>query len=102
MRWRHPSRRRLADWLDGDGTSAVDEHVATCARCANRLEELAEPVPALTSALNQSLQAPDDLVARLGVRMSRSMRNREDLALFMELMGIPWRTVQNLMTEDDE
>ncbi|MDH4171898.1 MAG: hypothetical protein OEW42_20135 [Acidimicrobiia bacterium] len=101
MRWLHPSKRKLQRWLEEGGPSDVDGHVATCARCANRLEELAEPVPALSAALSASLQAPDDLVQRLGERMTQSMRNRADLAMFLELMGISWRTVQNLMTEDD-
>lgn len=100
MRFRlHPSTRRLAKWLESGGPDDIDRHVADCARCATRLEELAEPVPELTTALNQTLQPPDDLVRRLGVRMTDSMRSREDLAIIVELMGIPWHTVQTLMSE---
>lgn len=103
--WRfgmHPSDKKLLQWLErGDGGDpARDEHIATCERCANRLEELAQPIPELGVALTQSLQAPDDLVQRLGVRMNASIQNREDLALFFELMGIPLATVRSLMEED--
>lgn len=100
----HPSARSLQQWLDADAgvDDDVDSHVATCDRCATRLEELAAPLPALTDALNRSLQAPDDLVQRLGDRMNRSIRNREDLRLFFELMGVPFATVRSLMENDTE
>lgn len=101
MKLFHPSARKLQDWLDDGGPDDVDTHVAGCVRCANRLEELAAPLPELTDALTRSLQAPDDLVQRLGVRMTDTMRAREDLQLLLELMGIPLGTVRSLMTEDD-
>ena len=101
MRWFHPSNRKLERWLDDGESLDVDEHVATCSRCANRLEEMASPGAELGAALQASLRAPDDLVQRLGVRMTQSMRNREDLRMFLELMGISWPTVRNLMTEEE-
>lgn len=105
--WRlgmHPGDKRLLHWLDaGDGHGAdLDEHIATCERCATRLEELAQPLPALADALSRSLQAPDDLVQRLGVRMNTTIRSREDLRLFFELMGVPFATVRSLMEDDPE
>ncbi len=110
MKFFHPSNKKLQRWLDADGESgepideSVDAHVANCDRCATRLEELAQPVPELTAALTQSLRAPEDLVQRLGARMTDTIRNQEDLRLFFELMGIPLATVRNLMTEhpDDD
>jgi hypothetical protein len=101
MRWIHPSNRKLRRWLDDGEPRNVDEHVAECARCANRLEELATPIPQLSQVLARSMQAPDDLVQRLGVKMTESMRSREDLQLLLELMGVPLATVRSLMMEDD-
>ncbi len=101
MRWIHPSSRKLRRWLDEGGPDEVDAHVAGCARCANRLEELAVPMPELSAALSQTLHPPDDLVRRLGVRMTETMRTREDLQILLDLMGIPFGTVRNLMTEED-
>ena len=101
MKWFHPSNRKLELWLEDGESVDVDDHVATCSRCANRLEEMASPGLELSAALHASLRAPDDLVQRLGVRMTQSMRNREDLQMFLALMGISWPTVRNLMTEDD-
>lgn len=100
-RWFHPSSKKLQHWLDSGGPDDVDIHVAECSRCANRLEELAAPLPELTAALTASLSAPDDLVHRLGVRMTDSMRSREDLAIILELLGVPLGTVRNLITETD-
>lgn len=101
MRWFHPSVRKLRHWLDDGGPDDIDEHVAGCARCANRLEELAAPLPEISAALSLSLQAPDDLVQRLGARMNDAMRTREDLQIILELLGIPLATVRNLMMEED-
>ncbi|MEM9465389.1 MAG: hypothetical protein AAGA90_08435 [Actinomycetota bacterium] len=103
--WRfgfRPSDKRLLRWLEhGDGADpALDAYLATSDRCANRLEELAQPLPELGTALRQSLAGPDDLVARLGVRMNETIRNREDLSLVFELMGVPFATVRNLMEDD--
>ena len=103
--WRfgfRPSDKRLLQWLEqGDGFDPrLDEYIATNERAANRLEELAQPLPELGHALTQSLQAPDDLVQRLGARMNASIRNREDLSLFFELMGVPFATVRSLMEEE--
>lgn len=101
MNWFHPTARKLRHWLDDGGPDDVDAHVAGCARCANRLEEIAAPLPELTDALTRSMQAPDDLVQRLGVRMTERMRTREDLQLLLELMGLPLGTVRSLLTEDE-
>lgn len=101
----HPSAKKLERWLAADSEVEldidVDGHVATCDRCANRLEDLALPVPELGAALSATLQAPDDLVQRLGARMSNTMRNREDLQLFLELIGVPFDTVRTLLNDTD-
>ncbi len=104
-RWKlgmHPSSKRLQRWLEAGPVAEpeVDEHILTCDRCANRLEELAQPLPELGVALQRTLASPDDLVARLGVRMNETIRNREDLSLLFELMGIPFATVRNLMEDE--
>ncbi len=101
MKWYHPSSRRLQHWLDAGGPEDVDTHVAGCARCANRLEELASPVPELAAALSASMQVPADLAHRLGTRMTDRMHAREDLQIFLELMGVPLGTVRNLLMEED-
>lgn len=97
-----PSDKRLLQWLEqGDGADPeLDAYLATSERGATRLEELAQPLPDLAAALTRSLSSPDDLVSRLGVRMNETVRNREDLSLLFELMGVPFATVRNLMEDD--
>ena len=102
MNWVHPRRRTLKRWLESTGGGPVDEHISTCPRCANRLEDLAAPIPALGDAISQTLRPPDDLAERLGVRMTDSMRSREDLQIFLDLLGVPWRTVQALMADGED
>lgn len=102
MRLIHPTRRTLSRWLESDEVGPADDHISTCRRCANRLEDLAAPVPALGDALTRTLSPPDDLVERLGVRMTDSMRSREDLQIFLDLLGVPWRTVQYLLDEGED
>ncbi|MEM9201516.1 MAG: hypothetical protein AAGC53_07640 [Actinomycetota bacterium] len=97
-----PSDKRLLQWLErGDGFDPkLDTYLATSERAATRLEELAKPLPDLGPALAQTLSSPDDLVGRLGVRMTETVRGRDDLTLLFELMGIPFATVRNLMEDD--
>jgi hypothetical protein len=102
MNWVHPRKRTLKRWLESTDGGPVDEHVSTCRRCANRLEDLAAPSPALGDAISQTLRPPDDLAERLGVRMTDSMRSREDLQIFLDLLGVPWRTVQALMADGED
>ena len=66
MSWVHPSARKLRLWLENGGPVDVDAHVANCGRCANRLSDLASPLPEISAALVASLRPPDDLVQRLG------------------------------------
>ena len=107
MRWRrgirHPSKRRLLAWLE-QGDESIDAHVATCDRCATRLEDLSQPATAIGDALRAMLAPPADLQPRLRSGIAAQMRNREDLRLLFELLGVPWQTARAMSTprpEDD-
>lgn len=95
----HPSNRKLASWLETGGPDEVDEHVAECERCAAALEALAVPEPTVSEALAAFLEPPEDLVHRINDRISDSLRNRADLKMFAELIGISLPTAQLLLTE---
>lgn len=98
----HPSRARLTRWLATGEPPELHAHLDRCSRCATRLEELAQPVPALRDALVATLETPPDLGPRLGRRLDAALRERAQLALLGELLGIPWQTARLLTQEDEE
>ena len=96
MRFRrlgHPSKRRLAAWLE-HGDESLDAHLADCERCATRLEDLSQPATAIGDALRAMLAPPEDLQPRLRSGIAAKMQNREDMRLLVELLGVPWQTAQ--------
>lgn len=94
----HPSRRRLEAWLEGVADD-IDDHVADCAHCAARLEELASPPSApLRTALLRALAPPADLQPRLRTGMVRRLEAREDLQLMASMLGVPGDTLRTLLS----
>ena len=87
---RHPSRQALLAWLAGDNHD-IDEHIATCHRCATTLEELEKPRPgtATTSltALAAVYQSPTDLSERLERRVADRLDSRVIIDVVTELFG---------------
>ena len=103
---RHPSDRRLREWLDTDGPSGVSEHVEHCERCADRLIDLDRDLDAVESAsLGQALVAllapPDDLSQRVLDGVDARRQNEADLQLLAGLFSIGVETAQLLLSPDD-
>lgn len=101
MRLGHPSMRRLQRWLEGE-EEGLDGHLATCERCAARLDEVGAPDAAVGAALVELLRPPDQLTERLQGSIDERMRAREDLTLFTELFGLPIRAVRVMTTTQGE
>ncbi len=100
----HPSRRRLQAWLEG-GERDLDDHLATCARCADRLEAGAVPAGPVADALLAILAPPADLAPRLRTGIAGRMQARADLMVLAQMLGVPAETLGVLatpVTEDDE
>jgi hypothetical protein len=97
MSWRHPSKARLLEWLE---TGTVDEglyvHVEQCSRCADELEALAEGDLSVDGALAALLSPDTGLEARMSARVASAMRDREDLALMISVLGSGARTARIL------
>ncbi len=102
MRLLHPSRAKLAAWLEGHELPDVEAHVTSCARCAARLDALAPPTADLRVALAQALQPPSDLVPRLHTGVRKRLDARQDLGLLGQMLGLPWHTARILMDEEPE
>ncbi len=98
MRPGHPSRKRLAAWLAGDRPE-LDDHLGTCERCANRLEEMASVGPSIGDALRQALAPPAGLAPRLASGIAHKMQTRQDLQTVADLMGLPVH-VARALSED--
>lgn len=98
-RLRHPSKKRLAAWLSA-GDATLEAHIATCERCASRLEDISEPSQPLGEALSAMLAPPEDLYPRLRIGIAAKMSTREDLQLLAELMGLPFQAAKTLAVHD--
>ncbi len=99
-RFRHPSRRDLQAWLEGS-RPAIDDHVATCERCAATLEELEAPtgIP-LAQALAEVYEAPSDLSERLERRVIDRLDSRVMFDVVTDLFGAGLETSRLLLTEE--
>jgi hypothetical protein len=99
---RHPTRRRLAHWLEHGEPTTIDSHLRSCNRCANTLEDLADPQPLVADALRIAFVAPTDLVPRINTRIAQSLRDRADIGLLGEMLGLPWQTADIMLNPDPE
>jgi len=88
----HPSIRKLQRWLDGH-EDGLDKHLASCERCAERIEEL-ETGGSLEQPLLTLLSPPERLEERLRKPIDERLRARADLSLMSEIFGLPIRAVR--------
>ena len=102
MKFRHPSKDRLRNWLSGaDSDADLEEHIDDCDRCAAVIEALGDDalsVP-LSSALAQVLEAPADLSSRLEQQVQERLGGREVFGLMAELFGAGVETGRMLIVE---
>jgi len=97
---RHPSSKVLRAWLDG-ARPDLDDHLATCNRCATTLEELdAPPSFPLAAALAEVYQSPADLSERLARRVSDRLDSQVMLGVVSDLFGAGLETSVLLLTEE--
>lgn len=88
---RHPNKRQLLSWLDGEADE-LDEHIDTCGRCARTLEQLESSDADLKPALLSLLAPPDDLEQRIQERIKARVQDRRDVALFSSLLSVSIET----------
>lgn len=100
--WRlgHPSLRKLQRWIDGDDVD-LDRHLASCERCADRLEStLSESDAPIRSALLNVLVVPEELPDRLRTNIDERLSDQRDLTLIGEFFGLPFRTARAMTSTD--
>jgi hypothetical protein len=97
---RHPSRQALAIWLGG-GAPDLDEHLATCTRCASSIEELeSTEQPLLAVALAELFEAPEGLSERLERRVTERMEDNVFFEVASELFGAGVETARLLALDE--
>ncbi len=98
---RHPSNQELERWLSAaDSGVEIDAHVATCDRCAMRLEALEEPAEAaIAEQLASLLAPPEDLTERLERRVIAKLDSRQVLGVLADLFGAGIETSRLLLSE---
>ena len=94
---RHPSRRRLQQWLAGEAPRRVDRHVEDCEACQSVLEELSALDDQLVSDLHDAVTAPDDLADRTADGVEDRLRDEAALGAFLDLFGVGWATTRAIV-----
>jgi anti-sigma factor RsiW len=111
MLGRHPRNTDLQAWLTGPTDPGVEAHVATCPRCAARLEELeevahpatgaGEPGGGVAAALTQALAPPEGLTERLVAGVNARLSSRQILGIAADVLAAGLETTRLLLFEDD-
>lgn len=99
---RHPSKRALGAWLQDDGPSDIDGHLATCDRCASHLEAISEPRSdgAIASSLHAVLQPPRGLPEKIESRVIERLDSRQVLGYMADLFGAGLETSKLFFLDD--
>lgn len=101
-RWRHPSRPELAVWLEG-GAADLDEHLATCDRCARIIEEMESgEQPMLASALAAVFEPPEGYADRLADHVAERAESQVLFQLATDLFGAGLETTLLLATDEND
>ncbi len=102
---KHPSKRALRAWLAGDSDPNIiklDDHIGSCARCAELLENIDEPRTdgAIGANLAMVLAPPTDLTERLEERVAAKLDSRQVVGYLAELFGAGMETSKLLLTDE--
>lgn len=94
---RHPSRRRLQQWLAGGAPRRVDRHVAGCDPCQTVLEELSALDDDLVADLHDTVSPPADLADRTTGGVEERLRDEAALGTFLDLFSIGWAVARTVV-----
>ena len=94
---RHPSRRRLQQWLAGDAPRRVDRHVDACEQCQALLEELTALDDELVADLHDAVTPPADLADRTADGVGERLRDEAALGAFLDLFAVGWAATRAII-----
>jgi hypothetical protein len=94
---RHPSRRRLQQWLVGESPRRVDRHVEGCEHCEALLEELSALDVSTVADLHDAVTPPSDLANRTTDGVGERLRDEAALATFLDLFTVGWATARAIV-----
>jgi len=94
---RHPSRRRLQQWLAGESPRRVDRHVDGCEHCEALLEELSALDDNLVADLHDAVTPPLDLADRTTDGVGERLRDEAALAAYIDLFTVGWATARAIV-----
>jgi hypothetical protein len=94
---RHPSRRRLQQWLAGEAPRRVNRHVDGCEHCEALLEDLSSLDDRLVADLHDAVTPPHDLADRTADGVGERLRDEAALAAFLDLFGIGWAATRAIV-----
>ncbi len=108
----HPSRKRLATWLDAsDPSPSVTAHVENCERCARWLEELVADGPddsgleamldeEIADALREAYTAPEGIEDRVLRSIDARERADREMQLLFGILAIAKDTAELMLPSD--
>lgn len=94
---RHPSRRRIQQWLAGDAPRRIDRHVEACGRCQGLLEQLSALDEDLVADLHEAVAPPADLEDRTADGVGERLRDEAALAAFLDLFAVGWAATRTIV-----
>jgi hypothetical protein len=97
---RHPSRRRMHQWLAGNAPRRIDRHVEACERCQSLLEQLSALDDELVADLHDAVAPPADLEARTTDGVGERLRDEAALGAFLDLFAVGWLATRTIVDPD--
>lgn len=106
---RHPSASALRSWLDADARSGphpLDNHLAVCERCANRLEQIdqddARPTGprSIAAMLAQLLEPSAGFTSRVESGVATRVNAQPVSGILTDLFAIGIDTPRLLLSQD--
>ena len=97
MTGRHPTRRRLQQWLAGDASRRVDRHIDECEQCQAQLEGLSALDDKLVADLYEAVTPPADLADRTTDGVGGRLRDEAALGAFLDLFTIGWAVTRAIV-----